>query len=602
MHRFIHYLLVPMAALALAAALAMASPEPPKTPLTGDPAKTASTGSGQAATTAAEPVKPVPTTIVLDAAKAVETAIEQAASRVGPAVVNIITVREVTAASLDDGSLGPDVPPDVRDFLNRMRNSSRPSMRMQGNGSGSIISADGYILTSEHVIRDATDIKVTLSTRKKYPAKVIGADPRRDLAVIKIDAKDLPVAKLGDAATLKRGQFVLALGSPFGFGRDGQASLSFGIVSGTGRAIPGVGREVDRYYGNLVQTDAAVNPGNSGGPLINLDGEVVGVNAVISSQSGSSEGVGFAVPIMADTRRIIDRLKKGEEVIYGYLGIQIADVSEDDARVAGLDAGTGAYITEVVAGTPAAKAGLKTGDIVLSVDNSPVHGSDDVIQTIQATPVGDVVTVTILRKGKEQKIDAEVARRPAAEDMLAVGGPRDTGASWRGMRLEPLTEELRQQTALKATDRGAFVKEVKDGSPAADAGLVPGMVIDQVGDKRVASVREFTAAVTPSAGPVTVHIIGLGTKIIPAPDATKPDTKASPTDTKAATTDTKAAPTDTKAASTDTRGAPDTKTTPGKTKTKSPVKTPPAKSPATPTADPATSPTAKPVATQTGAK
>ena len=456
---------------------------------------------------------------------------------------------------------------DLRDYLDRLRRMPRTPMRVQGNGSGCIISADGFILTSEHVIRDSTDIKVTLSTRKKYAAKVIGADPRRDLAVIKIDAKDLPVAPLGDAAALKRGQFVLALGSPFGFGRDGQASLSFGIVSGTGRAIPEVGREADRYYGNLIQTDAAVNPGNSGGPLINLDGEVVGVNAVISSQSGSSEGVGFAVPIMADTRRIIDHLKKGEEVTYGYLGITISDVSEDEARVAGIDVGSGAFISNVQPDAPGAKAGLKDGDIILSINDSPVRGSDDVIQSIQDTPVGEKVILSILRRGKPDKISAEVGRRPAAEEMLAVGGARDVGQWWRGMRLEPLTEELRTQTGLKSNDRGAFVKEVRDGSPGADAGIVPGMVIDQVGDKRIASIRDFVAAVTVTDGPCTVHIIGLGTKIVQPPPAAAP--KTSPDKSK------------------------------GKTPDKAPTKSPPVKPAVTPTEKPAVTPTDKPAVTPT---
>jgi len=285
--------------------------------------------------------------------------------------------------------------------------------------------------------------------------------------------------------------------------------------------------------------------------------------------------VGFAVPIVADTRRIIDRLKKGEEVVYGYLGIEIADVSEDQAQAADIDVGTGAYLTKILPGTPAAKAGLKEGDIILSVNEAAVRGSDDVIQVVQAIPVGERVTLSILRGGKPQKIAAEVARRPGVDEMASGAAPRDTPASWRGMSLEPLTEELRTQTALKVNDRGAFVKEVKDGSPAASAGIVPGMVIDQVGEKRIASVREFTAAVTSATGAVTVHIIGLGTKTIQA-TAKPPETKTAPTDTKA---------------------APD----------KSKGKSPPTKPSVTPTDKPAATPTAtkgadKPAPTPTAAK
>jgi serine protease Do len=458
-----------------------------------------------------------------DYAKAVEVAIERAAEQVCPAVVNITILRETSGEmwSPDDMGLPPDWPPDdLRDFFERLRRRPPRSYRAMGNGSGVVISADGFILTSEHVIRDSTEIEVTLATRKKYKAKVVGSDPRRDLAVIRIEAKDLPVARLGDAAQLRRGQFVLALGSPFGFGRDGQASLSFGIVSGTGRAILGIGRELDRYYGNLIQTDAAVNPGNSGGPLINLDGEVVGINAVISSQTGSSDGVGFAVPISVQTRDIVERLKRGEEIAYGYIGVEIQEVGEDEAKQTGAELGQGAYVGKVLPDTPGAKAGLRAGDVIVSVGQTAVHDPDDVIQVVQSTPVGQKVTLTVLRKGKREEIAVEVARRPAPREVLAA---REGAEWWRGMRAEPLTDELRQQSGLKETDRGAFVKEVRDGSPAAEAGIVPGMVIDQVGEKKVASVKEFKEAVAQVEGPCFVHVTGIGVKVIQPPGAAKGD-------------------------------------------------------------------------------
>ena len=458
----------------------------------------------------------------VNAAKAVEVAIERAADLVAPAVVNIMVMREIGADYLDQEGFGdPDsVPDELRDFFNRLRRSPRPPARAQGNGSGVLISADGFILTSEHVVRDASEIHVTLSTRKQYRAEVVGSDPRRDLAVIRISGKDLPVAKLGDAAIVRRGQFVIALGSPFGFGRDGQASLSFGIVSGTRRAIPGIGREIDRYYGNLIQTDAAVNPGNSGGPLANLDGEVIGVNAVISSQSGTSDGVGFAVPITQQTRDIIERLKRGEEIVYGFLGVEIQEVTEDEAKKTGAEPGEGAYVAKVLPDTPGSRGGIKEGDIVVSVGDAPVRDPDDVIQIVQSTPVGQKIGLTVLRKGKRESLTVEVARRPAPEQVAASmggGGGSSAGEWWRGMRVEPLTAELRTQTGLKETDQGAFVREVRDDSPAAEAGIVPGMVIDQVGEKKVASVKEFRAAVAAADGACIVHINGIGVKVIQAP-------------------------------------------------------------------------------------
>jgi serine protease Do len=509
--RILKFALVPLACLAVAACgSGLLLAETPKAP---SPAPAAAAAAPSA----------------LDAAKAVETAIERAAEKGGPAVVNIVVMREAAGDMWGPEEGSPDAAPDgLRDFLDKLRQRGHPSFRAQGNGSGVIISPDGMILTSEHVVHDAAEIEVTLSTRKKFRAKVVGGDARRDLAVIRIEAKDLPAATLGDASLLRRGQFVLAMGSPFGFGRDGQASISFGIVSGIGRAIPGIGRELDRYYGNLIQTDAAVNPGNSGGPLMNLEGEVVGINAVISSQTGASDGVGFAVPITAETKRIIQRLMKGEEIVYGYVGIEIQEVTEEEAKSTGAEVGEGAFVGRVMPDAPGAKAGVKSGDVVIAVADKPVRDPDDVIQVVQATPVGEKIPMTVLRKGKKITLTVEVARRPAPKDVLAT---RIMGEWWRGMRIEPLTPELRTQTGLKETDKGVFVREVRDGSPAAQAELIPGMVIDQVGEKKVTAIKEFDEAIADVQGPVMVHILGIGVKVIQPPGAEKDkgDSKA-PTD------------------------------------------------------------------------
>jgi serine protease Do len=484
-------------------------------------------GASLLAAAAAEPAKSLPPALAalaaapspLDAAKAVETAIERAAEKAGPAVVNIVVMREEAAEMWAPEGDSPDAAPDgLRDFLDKLRKRGHPGLRTQGNGSGVIISSDGLILTSEHVVHGASELDVTLSTRKKFRAKVVGADARRDLAVIRIQASGLPAAALGDASALRRGQFVLAVGSPFGFGRDGQASISFGIVSGIGRAIPSIGRELDRYYGNLIQTDAAVNPGNSGGPLVNLEGEVVGINAVISSQTGANDGVGFAVPITAETRAIIERLKRGEEIVYGYVGIEIMEVTEEEAKSSGAELGNGAFVARVMPDAPGAKAGVKAGDVVIAVGDKPVRDPDDVIQVVQATPVGEKVPLTVLRNGKKVTLTVEVARRPGPKDVLAS---RMMGEWWRGMRIEPLTAELRTQTGLKESDQGVFVREVRDSSSAAQAELVPGMVIDQVGEKKIANLKEFEDAVGDVQGPVMVHVLGIGVRVIQPPGVEK---------------------------------------------------------------------------------
>lgn len=479
--------------------------------------------------TAAETPPPAPPPVpAIDVAKSVEQAIERAADIAGPAVVNILVVREAGGPmGLDEGG-DPEadphegLPDELRRYFDQLRRSPNMPFRAQGNGSGVIISPDGVILTSEHVVRDASEIEVTVSTRQRYRATVVGADARRDLAVIRIDATGLPAARLGDAARLRRGQFVLALGSPFGFGRDGQASLSFGIVSGTGRAIPGIGRELDRYYGNLVQTDAAVNPGNSGGPLVNLDGEVVGVNAVISSQSGTSDGVGFAVPITASTRALIERLRRGEEIVYGYIGVLIQEVGEQEARDTGTQTGQGAYVGEVLPDGPGAKAGLREGDVIVGIGQDSVHDPDDVIQRVQVLPVGEKADLEILRKGKREHVTVEVARRPVPQEVLAA---RTSGQWWRGMRVETLSAELREQIGLEADQKGVFVREVRDGSPAAKAGILPGMVVERVGETDVAAVGDFRVAVAALRGACRVHLAGIGTKDIPAPEGARPDAR-----------------------------------------------------------------------------
>jgi serine protease Do len=449
----------------------------------------------------------------IDAARALEVTIEKAAEKVSSAVVNIVVTR---GADDPDREAMQNLPDELREFFDRLHPGPPGPYRFQGNGSGFIISPDGYILTSEHVVRGAAEIEVTTADRNRYPAEIVGSDPRRDLAVIRIRAEGLPVARLGEAERLRRGQFVLALGSPFGFGRDGQASLSFGIVSGTGRVIPGIGAELDRYYGNLIQTDAAVNPGNSGGPLVDLDGRVVGVNAVISSTSGTSEGVGFAVPITAGTRRIIERLKKGEEIVYGFVGIEITEIGPEVAKETGAEVGRGAYVVRVLPDAPGAKAGLKQGDVVVAVGEEPVRGPDDVIRMVQVTPVGEKVALTVLRDGKRRPVEVTVSRRPPPGEMLARRF-RIT-PWWRGLKVEPLTDELREQIGLEAGAEGVFVREVRDESPAAEAGIGPGMVIDQVGETKVTSVREFLAATRSLTGKCMVHVAGIGVKVVASPE------------------------------------------------------------------------------------
>jgi len=269
-------------------------------------------------------------------------------------------------------------------------NGSRTG-RMPVRGSGFIISKDGTVLTNEHVIRGCKQIKVRLSTGKEYPAKLVGSDTRTDLAVLKIPTKGLPTARLGDLDRVRRGQLVLAMGNPLGLASyDGQAGVSLGIVSAIGRSAPHVDRLSDRYYGNLIQTTAQITIGHSGGPLFNLNGEVIGINTIISVAEVGGEHIAFAIPVSRWTKRIIDRLRAGQRIERGYLGITLANIPGRQA----------VGVVLVKDGTPAHRAGIRHRDIILYYDGQPVRNFDDMIHLIGLTPPGRTIKLKIERDGK----------------------------------------------------------------------------------------------------------------------------------------------------------------------------------------------------------
>ncbi len=269
-------------------------------------------------------------------------------------------------------------------------------------GSGCIISRNGQILTNEHLIHQAKIIRVTLWNGREYEAKLVGADVRSDLAVIRIvDKVSLTACKFGDLRKVRRGQFVLAMGNPLGLAFDGQAAVSFGIVSAIGRHVTDVDREADRYYGNLIQTTAQINVGNSGSPLFNLDGQVIGINTIISSTSVGGSHLGFAIPISKWTKNIIDKLRRGKQIEYGYLGILLADIAGQN----------GAMVVKVVKTSPAGIAGLKPKDIIVKYDNQKVINVDHLIMLIGQSKPGRRVRITVERAGKLINLTAKVARR-----------------------------------------------------------------------------------------------------------------------------------------------------------------------------------------------
>ncbi|NIA21043.1 MAG: PDZ domain-containing protein [Anaerolineaceae bacterium] len=368
--------------------------------------------------------------------------IEKVAAEVGRCVVSVQNKGKAPQVSMDRNFDPWDMlPPEWRRrFPQRPRSPQEPRRKQpqelvpRGLGSGVIISPDGYILTNQHVIRGAEEVEVTLSDKRHFKAKIIGQDPRSDLAVLKIEADGLPAAKLDGDVEVRRGLFVLAMGTPFGFGADGQASISFGIVSGTRRRLA-LGQEEDRFYGKLIQTDAAINPGNSGGPLCDLKGRVIGINVAIASRGGGSQGVGFAIPIDETTRDIIRRLKKGKKIEYGYLGVEIRNPKPIESKTAGAEPGIGAFVSKVVPDSPAAKAGLLPADLIIEIDGKRITDADDLVGRVGLTPVGGKIKLTLYRSGKKMTLwsAATWAGWPPPMTTARPGRPpraRSSGGAW----------------------------------------------------------------------------------------------------------------------------------------------------------------------------
>ena len=393
-----------------------------------------------------------------------------------PAVVNISTKRVENGMPAAPG-LGPDDP--FQQFFRRY--APRGPHTVQSLGSGFIIHASGYIVTNNHVVDKATEIHVKLADGHDLPATVVGRDPKTDLALLKIEAMGLPVIPLGDSSKLEVGAPVMAIGNPFGL----EQTVTTGIVSATGRVIGG------GPYDDFIQTDASINPGNSGGPLINAQGQAIGINTAIFSQSGGSVGIGFAIPVNS-AKPVVTQLAANGHVERGWLGVAIQPLTPELAKGFGLSTPQGALVASVVDGSPAQKAGMKTGDVITEYNGRKIARSEDLPRAIAETPVGREVPVTVLREGKTVVLTARIAQLAEPEQkLMAQAG---SGKPALGLGAESLTPALAQQLGL-SDRRGVIVKSVQDGSPAASAGLRPGDVIVEVDRHPVASVGELKRAV-----------------------------------------------------------------------------------------------------------
>src|SRR5882724_9514055 len=414
----------------------------------------------------------------VSALTALDRAMETLAARVNPAVVNV-TVASRAKAQISDR----DQEEIQRFFGPGFGQQMRPPQIEHGLGSGIIISPDGCIVTNNHVIDGATDIRVTMNDRKVFPAKLIGADPLTDLAVIKINATDLPSLSWGDSTALKPGQTVLAFGNPFGF----RFTVTRGIVSGLNRTNPY--SDDPRKPNEFIQTDAAINPGNSGGPLVTARGEVVGINTFLISPSGSFSGMGFAIPAQI-ARPIVNTLLRDGKVEHARIGVGIADVTPENARFFHLEKDTGAVVTQVEADSPGAKAGLKVGDVIVQVNGGEMSDAGQLQATISGERPGAKVTLGVLRDGKSMSVPVTLAGLSnRADDTGGKSGEKHGKARW-GVGLQELTSELRDQLRLPSDIKGVVVNEVQPGSPADNAGISRGDVIVEVDRHQVQNVAD----------------------------------------------------------------------------------------------------------------
>ena len=428
---------------------------------------------------------------------------------VGPSVVNIRTMEKVTRQGVEFQGF-PGMDPDMLEFFRRfglpvpsMPPQQRPGpqgneggdddeSQPSGVGSGFILSSDGYIMTNAHVVEGASEVMVTLADKREFKAKIVGADKRTDVAVVKIDAKGLPAVKIGDVNRLKVGEWVMAIGSPFGL----ENTVTAGIVSAkqrdTGDYLP------------FIQTDVAINPGNSGGPLINMRGEVVGINSQIYSRSGGFMGISFAIP-MDEAIRVSDQLRATGKVSRGRIGVQIGPVDKEVAESIGLGSATGVLVSAVEPDSPAAKAGLQAGDVIVQFNGTKIDKVSDLPRLVGNTKPGSKASLTIFRRGKQQQLAITVADVPADESQLAQASEESSAtanAKTLGLRVTDLTAAQKKALGVRG---GVQVAEAS--GPAARAGMRPGDVVLAIANTEVASVKDFEAALAKADQSKPVNVL-----------------------------------------------------------------------------------------------
>lgn len=411
----------------------------------------------------------------------------------GPTVVNISTKQAPSQSPRMHGFSIPDLPEDspLQDFFRRFfgdqgdqGGGTTPGEEEQSRslGSGFIVSPDGYVLTNAHVVEGADEIVVRTSDRREFVATLVGADKRSDVALLKVDAADLPIVRIGSAKDLQVGEWVLAIGSPFGF----EHSATAGIVSAKGRNLP------SENYVPFIQTDVAINPGNSGGPLFNLDGEVIGVNSQIYSRTGGFMGLSFAIPIDV-AMDVVEQIKTKGRVSRGWLGVLIQDVTRELAPTFGLKQPRGALVAQVLPNSPATEAGLTAGDVILSFDGKEISTSSALPPLVGSTPVGQKARLEVLRRGHTLSLEVKIAELPDDEPLAEDSSPQESGKADRlGLVVRDLSADERGQTGIEKG--GVLVESVKEG-PAVQAGIAAGDVVLMLDNQSVEDLSGFNRLV-----------------------------------------------------------------------------------------------------------
>lgn len=421
-------------------------------------------------------------------AQKLSEAFEEVVGKITNSVVNVSSVQKPQPMTKRPGRPPGDPLRDFfgDDFFDRFMDS--PEKRgQQGLGTGVVVSENGYILTNNHVVEGADEVQVRLASGKTFKAKIQGTDDRSDIAVLKIDAKeDLQPVKLGDSEKLRIGEWVIAVGNPFGLDN----TVTAGIVSAKGRSIMG-----GAQYEDFIQTDAAINPGNSGGPLVNLNGEVVGINTAIFSRNGGYMGIGFAIPVNM-AKKVMESLIKQGKVVRGWLGVGIQNLNEGLAQSFNVHGTEGALVTQVQPGSPAEKSGIKEGDVITEFDGAKIKDVNQLRNSVAATAPGTKIAMKIDREGHQENVTSEVGELPATEAAMAEEGMQS--AESLGLELENLTPQLAPHLRTRRTS-GVVVSMVAPGSVAESAGLVPGDIIVSINSKKVETVKDFTSIATEDA-------------------------------------------------------------------------------------------------------